>query len=86
MDCKIPGRSHLPAAEPDAFTYGLEHLAPGQKKYAHQKANAFLQKVMMDPKAPDILKAVIRSQNAIGIMAFQQLLAAHVESELKGMF
>ena len=87
MDCQIPGRKPANWDKQDnTFDYGLEHLNAGQKKFAHQKANAFLEAVMMDPEAPALLKEVIRSHNAVGLMGLQQLLAAHVERELKGMF
>lgn len=78
MDCKVPGR--LPLKSPgdiDMVTYGLTGLTQGQALFAHREANAFLNAVMMDPVAPTAMKEVIRSQNAVGILMLQELLAAY---------
>jgi hypothetical protein len=69
----------------DSLSYRLKHLTPGQQKFAHIKAQRFLEEVMMDSAAPGFLKDLIRSQNAIGMMGLQLLLAGHVENELKDM-
>jgi len=84
MDCKIPGRKSLPVGpkpEISLVTYGLDGLTPGQAKFAHQRANAFLQRVMMDATAPGLLKDLIRDNNAVGLMLLQDLLAAYHRHE-----
>ena len=84
MDNQV-GRTREPRPEPNPLTYRLEHLTPGQQRHAYAKARTFLQDVMMDPKAPGGLKQLIREQNAVGLLLLQELLAAHVENELKDM-
>ena len=77
MDCKIAGRpTRNERADINVVTYGLTDLTPGQARYAHNRANAFLQKCMMDNAAPDELKTFLRSQNAVGMLIVQDLLAA----------
>jgi hypothetical protein len=86
MDCQIPGRKPANWDKQDnSLSYRLSHLTPGQQKFAYQKAQRFLEDVMMDPAAPGFLKDIIRSHNAIGMLGLQLLLAGHVENELKDM-
>jgi hypothetical protein len=81
MDCKIAGREQTTPETPDLLTYGLKGLSVGQQKFAHQRANSFLQEVMLDPGAPPLLKDLIRSVNAVGVIYLQQLLAAFYQRE-----
>lgn len=83
MDCKIEGRTpeHTVPDKSNPLDYGLVGLAPGQQKFAHIRANQYLQRVMMDPSSPDMLKALIREQNAVGMMFLGLLLAAYFRDE-----
>jgi hypothetical protein len=85
MDCKIPGRTQAPPIGPrpdiNMVTYGLDGMTPGQAKFAHARANAFLLKVMVDVKSPVAMRDLIRQQNAVGMLMLQELLAAYHEHE-----
>lgn len=83
MDNQV-GRSR-PAGwdkQDDSLDYGLKHLNLDQRKHAYMVARATLERVMMDPASPGFLKDLIRSQNAIGMIGLQQLLAIHADSEV----
>jgi hypothetical protein len=81
MDCKIPGRTQTPQPSTQFVLYGLDGLMPGQAKYAHQRANAFINRVMIDPAAPVQMRDMIRSLNAVGVLMLQELIAAFHRQE-----
>lgn len=85
MDCKVAGRQKStpmgPKPELSWVTYDLDGMSPGQVKYAHSRANEYLQKVMFDVKSPVAMKDLIRQQNAVGLLMLQNLLAGYLEQE-----
>lgn len=85
MDCQIEGRSREVRKGYNPLSYRIGHLTVGQQKNAFNKAQEFLQSVMMDPESPTFLKDLIRSQNSVGLIGLELLLAAYVENELKDM-